>query len=240
MRSSLSEGSPSFAHIHIGLVAVDIGDLNLIIILLHHNPSYWDIWDTFFTYNPAQWVYFRKKSLLYPEIKQFSFKNSPYCKKHLKLWAKTIKNLYLNPFLPSSRNIPRSQIKTIHMENFSDVFCYNFIGCALKIFRFLNDSRYLSWSLVSYESLVIYKSLVEHRTFVLLDFFVLLDSFVLYNFLSYLRFLSAFFVSLSLMYLYYHICRFLSSGKVNIFSILFSSIFYSINILYQYWSGRFM
>ena len=36
------------------------------------------------------------------------------------------------------------------------------------------------------------------------------------------------------------ICRFLSSGKVNIFSIVFSSIFYSINILYQYWSGRFM
>ena len=53
-------------------------------------------------------------------------------------------------------------------SHFSDVSCYNFIGCALKIFRFLNDSRYLSWSLVSYESLVIYKSLVEHRTFVLL------------------------------------------------------------------------
>ena len=31
-----------------------------------------------------------------------------------------------------------------------------------------------------------------------------------------------------------HICRFLSSGKVNIFSIVFSSIFYSINILHQY------
>ena len=70
--------------------------------------------------------------------------------------------------------------------HFSDVFCYNFIGCALKIFRFLNDSRYLSWSLVSYESLVIYKSLVEHRNF------VLLSSFVLYNFLSYLRFLKCF------------------------------------------------
>ena len=62
----------------------------------------------------------------------------------------------------------------------------------MKIFRFLNDSRYLSWSLVSYESLVIYKSLVEHRTFVLLGSFVLLDSFVLYNFLSYLRFLKCF------------------------------------------------
>ena len=76
--------------------------------------------------------------------------------------------------------------------HFSDVFCYNFIGCALKIFRFLNDSRYLSWSLVAYESLVIYESLVEHRTFVLLGSFVLLDSFVLYNFLSYLRFLKCF------------------------------------------------
>ena len=71
-------------------------------------------------------------------------------------------------------------------SHFSDVSCYNFIGCALKIFRFLNDSRYLSWSLVAYESFVIYKSLVEHRTF------VLLDSFVLYDFLSYLRFLKCF------------------------------------------------
>ena len=77
-------------------------------------------------------------------------------------------------------------------QPFSDVFCYNFIGCALKIFRFLNDSRYLSWSLVAYESLVIYESLVEHRTFVLLGSFVLLDSFVLYDFLSYLRFLKCF------------------------------------------------
>ena len=51
-------------------------------------------------------------------------------------------------------------------------------------------------------------------------------------------FLSAFFISLSLIYLYYHICRFLSFGKVNIFSIVFSSIFYSMNISHQYQHGN--
>ena len=76
--------------------------------------------------------------------------------------------------------------------------CYNFIGCALKIFCFLIDLRYFARSLAAYESLVIYKSLVKHRTFVLLSSFVLLgsfvffDSFVLYGFLSYLRFLKCF------------------------------------------------
>lgn len=77
-------------------------------------------------------------------------------------------------------------------SHFSDVFCYNFIGCVSKIFRFLIDLRYFGWSLVAYESFVIYKSLVEHRTFVLLGSFVLLDSFVLYGFLSYLRSLKCF------------------------------------------------
>ena len=45
-----------------------------------------------------------------------------------------------------------------------------------------------------------------------------------------LGFLSILRISLLLMYLYYHTCRFLSSGKVNIFSIKFSCIFYFINI----------
>ena len=112
-------------------------------------------------------------------------------------------------------------------------FVIIFIGCALKIFRFLNDSRYLSWSLVSYESLVIYKSLVEHRTFVLLGSFVLLDSFVLYNFLSYLRFLKCF---LRFSFVDVFILPYLSLfviWQVNIFSIVFSSIFYSINMIFQ-------
>ena len=89
-------------------------------------------------------------------------------------------------------------------SHFSDVSCYNFIGCVSKIFRFLIDLRYFGWSLAAYESLVIYKSLVKHRTFVLLssfvllgsfvflDSFVFLNSFVLYGFLSYLRFLKCF------------------------------------------------
>lgn len=56
---------------------------------------------------------------------------------------------------------------------------------------------------------------------------------ILLCFIAFFRisdFLSVFRISLSLMYLYYHICRFLSSGKVNIFSIVFSSIF----LFYQY------
>ena len=77
-------------------------------------------------------------------------------------------------------------------SHFSDVFCYNFIGCVSKIFRFLIDLRYFGWSLAAYESLVIYKSLVKHRTFVLLSSFVFSDSFVLYCFLSYFRFLKCF------------------------------------------------
>ena len=89
-------------------------------------------------------------------------------------------------------------------SHFSDVSCYNFIGCVSKIFRFLIDLRYFGWSLAAYESLLIYKSLVKHRTFVLLSYFVLLgsfvfldsfvflNSFVLYGFLSYLRFLKCF------------------------------------------------
>lgn len=77
-------------------------------------------------------------------------------------------------------------------SHFSDVSCYNFIGCVSKIFRFLIDLRYFGWSLAAYESLVIYKSLVKHRTFVLLGSFAFLDSFVLYGFLSYFRFLKCF------------------------------------------------
>ena len=114
-------------------------------------------------------------------------------------------------------------------SHFSDVSCYNFIGCVSKIFRFLIDLRYFGWSLAAYESLVIYKSLVKHRTFVLLGSFVFLDSFVLYGFLSCLRFLKCFsyfsFVDVSILP---YLSLFVIWQSEHIFDCIFIYFFLSI------------
>ena len=120
LRSSFSEDSHSYPHIHIGMIAVSIGNLDFYCLPSSPQSILMGRMGHFLYILPSTMGYFQEKSLLYPEIKQFFFKSSSYYKKYHKLWAKTIKK---TPFQPILAIIQEQFLLPNQNDPYGKLFC---------------------------------------------------------------------------------------------------------------------